>query len=274
MASPTKPVLLTGASGKLGRYLSTALAERGWRLRLTDNAAYPDPVPASAEFTRADLNNRVTMLRLAGNCAAIIHFGALVEYGTFETTLGANLRGTYHMFEAARTERIRVIYASSNHVIGFHERSTALDKDCPYRPDSFYGLSKVFGEMVAQLYWDKHGIESVSLRIGSCYPEPQDERMLATWLSRDDLVNLVERSILAESVECSIIWGVSNNRASWWNNDDRARIEWHPKDSADTWSTKFPKNSDSIANRFQGGQFCAIDYSMVQHRRPAALQRG
>lgn len=262
MALPTKPVLLTGASGKLGRYLSKGLAERGWRLRLTDIAAYPDPLPALAEFTEADLNDHATMLRLAEGCTAIIHFGALVEYGTFETMIGANFRGTFHMFEAALRGRIRVVYASSNHVIGFYERSTALDRDHPYRPDSFYGVSKVFGEMVAQLYWDKHGIESVSLRIGSCYPEPQDERMLATWLSRDDLVDLVERSILAESVECSVIWGASNNKAGWWKNDDRARIGWHPKDSADAWSPHFSKNGDSVANRFQGGAFCAVDYSI------------
>ena len=265
MALPTKPVLLTGASGKLGRYLSAALAERGWRLRLTDIAPYPDPVPASAEFTRADLNDGATMLRLAEHCAAIIHFGALVEYSTFEAIIGADLRGTYHMFEAARLEQIRVIYASSNHVIGFYERSTALDKDCQYRPDSFYGLAKVFGEMVARLYWDKHGIESVSLRIGSCYPQPQDERMLATWLSRDDLVDLVERSMLAKSVECSIIWGASNNSAIWWKNDDRARVEWQPKDSADAWSPRFPKPGNSIADRFQGGPFCAVDYSNDDH---------
>src|SRR6516164_168155 len=269
MALPTRPVLLTGASGKLGRYLSAALAERGWRLRLTDIAPYPDPVPASAEFTRADLNDRATMLRLAEHCAAIIHFGALVEYSRFEAIIGADLRGTYHMFEAARLEHIRVIYASSNHVIGFYERSTALD--CPYRPDSFYGLAKVFGEMVARLYWDKHGIESVSLRIGSCYPEPQDERMLATWLSYDDLVNLVERSLLAECVQCSIIWGASNNKAGWWKKDDRARIGWHPRDSADAWEPQFSKNGDSVANRFQGGAFSAVDYS-IRSQSPSTHQ--
>jgi uronate dehydrogenase len=262
MALPTEPVLLTGASGKLGRCLSKGLAERGWRLRLTDIAAYPDPLPPLAEFTEADLDDHATMLRLAEGCAAIIHFGALVEYGTFETMIGPNLRGTFHMFEAALRARVRVVYASSNHVIGFYERTTALDRDHPYRPDSFYGVSKVFGEMVARLYWDKHGIESVSLRIGSCYPEPQDERMLATWLSYGDLIDLVERSLLAESVECSIIWGASNNKAGWWRNDDRTRIGWHPKDSADTWSPRFSKSGDSVADRFQGGAFSAVDYSI------------
>jgi len=256
MTSPTKPVLLTGASGKLGRYLSKGLAERGWRLRLTDIAAYPDPLPALAEFAEADLNDHATMLRLAEGCTAIIHFGALVEYGTFETMIGPNLRGTFHIFEAALRERIRVVYASSNHVIGFYERGTTLDSDHPYRPDSFYGVSKVFGEMVARLYWDKHDIESVSLRIGSCYPEPQDERMLATWLSRDDLVNL---------------WGASNNKAGWWKKDDRARIGWHPRDSADAWEPQFSKNGDSVANRFQGGAFSAVDYS-IRSQSPSTHQ--
>lgn len=258
---PALPVLVTGASGKLGRDLVPLLVARGWRLRLTDIAPFPDAVLQGCEFVAADLNDREAIVHLAQGCASIVHLGGLVEYGSFETVLGPNLRGVHHVFEAALVHGLRVVYASSNHVIGFHERETVLDSDCTYRPDSFYGLSKVFGEMVARFYWDRNGVESVSLRIGSCFPEPRQERMLATWLSRGDMARLVAHSVVAPSTGFAIVWGVSNNAASWWRGDDRARIGWEPQDSADAYADRFPPAGDGVADRFQGGGFCAVDYT-------------
>jgi uronate dehydrogenase len=258
---PARPVLLTGASGRLGREVARRLFERGWILRLTDIAPFPDPIDAGSRFEAADLNDRDKVISLAQGCAAIVHFGGFVDYGSFEEVVGPNLRGVSHVFEAALAERIRVVYASSNHVIGFHERQSRLDRDCTYRPDSFYGLSKIFGEMVARFYWDKHGIESVSIRIGSCFEHPKDERMLATWLSRGDLTELVVRSVTARTTGCALIWGASNNSATWWGSDDREQIGWTPKDSADEWSGRFAAQGNSVADRFQGGRFCAIDYT-------------
>ena len=121
--APAKPVLLTGASGALGRVLTKSLAAEGWTLRLTDIAPFPDAVPAGATFTRADLNDGVTILRLAEGCGAIIHLGGVSVERPFEEVLGPNIRGLYHIYEAARREHARVVFASSNHSIGFHERS-------------------------------------------------------------------------------------------------------------------------------------------------------
>ena len=170
-----KPVLLTGASGNLGRALTKALAAEGWTLVLTDIAPFPDPLPPKASFTRADLDDGVTMLRLAEGCGLILHFGGVSTDKPFEEVLGPNIRGLYHIYEAARREGARVVFASSNHAIGYHERSTKLDSDCELRPDSFYGLSKAYGELMGKTYWYKHGVESVSVRIGSSFPEP-DQR--------------------------------------------------------------------------------------------------
>ncbi|MDO9435745.1 NAD(P)-dependent oxidoreductase [Hydrogenophaga sp.] len=258
---PSLPVLVTGAAGKLGRDLVPSLVAMGWRLRLTDIAPFPDPLPPGCEFIAADLNDRDAIVNLAQGCASIVHLGGLVEYGTFETVLGPNLRGVYHVFEAALAHGLRVVYASSNHVIGFHERETVLDKESTYRPDSFYGLSKVFGEMVARFYWDRNGVESVSLRIGSCFPEPKQERMLATWLSRGDMARLVAHSVTAPSTGFAVVWGASNNAASWWRGDDRARIGWTPQDSADAYAGTFPPAGQGVADRFQGGGFCEVGYT-------------
>ena len=219
-AAPEKPVLLTGASGNLGRVLARELAALGWTLRLTDIAPFPDPLPERASFTRMDLADGVGLLRLAEGCGAILHFGGISVEQPFGTVLGPNIQGLYHVYEAARREQARVIFASSNHSIGFHVRpqgnEAKLDVDCAFRPDGFYGLSKAYGELMGRTYWDKHGVENVNFRIGSCFPEPVEARMLATWLSFADLVRLCEAAVTAPRSGHCVIWACSNNPASFW----------------------------------------------------------
>jgi uronate dehydrogenase len=262
--TPAKPVLLTGASGALGRELTRALSRQRWALRLTDIVDFPESVPDSASFTKADLEDGVTLLRLAEGCGAILHFGGASVERPFEEVIGPNIRGVYHIYEAARRERARVVFASSNHAIGFHERSERLDEDCQLRPDGFYGLSKAYGEFMGRLYWDKHGVESVSIRIGSSFPEPADERMLATWLSYPDLERLIMRCVLADKTGCSVIWGASKNaRMTWWGRDARQKIGWEPEDSSDSFAAKVAgkTSGNPVVERYQGGGYTAIGYS-------------
>lgn len=271
--APDRPVLLTGASGALGRQITRTLGERGWPLVLTDVAPFPDPVPAGARFTALDLNDGVALLRLAEGCGTILHFGGVSTGKPFEEVLGPNIRGIYHVYEAARRERARVVFASSNHAIGFHERTATLDADCQFRPDSFYGLSKAYGELMGRLYWDKHGVENINIRIGSSFPEPVDARMLASWLSYADLVRLTERCVLAGSVGHAVVWGASNNsRMTWWRGDHRARIGWAPQDSTDPLISQMEGvvSNDPVTERYQGGAYCAFEYTR-QAPSPAEL---
>ncbi len=261
---PANPVLLTGASGNLGRHLAARLGAAGWKLRLTDIVPFPDALPPGAAFNAADLRDGVTILRLAEGCGAILHFGGVSTDRAFGEVLGPNIEGLYHVFEAARRERARVVFASSNHAIGFHERSEAIDADTQLLPDSYYGLSKAYGELMGRLYWYKHGVESISLRIGSCFPAPTNARMLATWLSYDDLARLVIRCVSAPEVGCEVVWGASNNaRMTWWRNDARKRIGWEPQDSADAFagalSTRISDNP--VIERYMGGDYCGADYT-------------
>lgn len=265
MPNPTqKPVLLTGASGTLGTMLAAALAAKGWALRLTDLRPFLGPLPLGASFTRADLADGAMILRLAEGCGTILHFGGISVEEPFEAVYGPNIRGLYHAFEAARREGARVVYASSNHTIGFHPRSDVLEPDDVFRPDGYYGLSKMYGEGMAQLYWDKHGVETVSLRIGSARAEPIDARMLATWLSYPDLTSLVERAAIAEGVGHAVIWGVSaNTRMSWWRNDARELIGWAPRDNAERWAPQLEGlvSDHQATEANQGGSYCAMGYS-------------
>ena len=257
------PILITGASGALGRQLTRKLATAGYTLRLTDIAPFPDPLPPGAAFTQADLVDAPAITALAQGCGTILHFGGVSVEKPFDTVLGPNIVGLHHIYEAARLAKARVVFASSNHAIGFHPRTAALDADCALRPDGFYGLSKAYGELMGGVYWEKHGVESVSVRIGSSLPEPVDARMLATWLSYDDLARMMVRCIEAERTGCCILWGASANSRTWWRDDARADLGWVPQDTADIFEGKVEAKvtGDPVVERHQGGAYCRIDYT-------------
>jgi uronate dehydrogenase len=264
--SKQKPVLLTGASGALGRVLATALTRQGWTLRLTDIRPFPGPIPEGASFEVADLADAdgSRIRRLAEGCGTILHFGGISVERPFDEVIGPNIRGLYNIYEAARGAKARVLFASSNHTVGFHRRDEVLDVNSTFRPDGYYGLSKVYGELMGELYFAKHGVESVLVRIGSCFPKPTDARMLATWLSYDDLVGLCACALNAEMVGCIKIWGTSNNkRMTWWRGDDREAIGWSPKSSADGYADELATKmtGDPVIEQHQGGAYCRIDYS-------------
>ena len=265
--TPAKPVLLTGASGALGRVLTRSLGALGWKLVLTDIAPFADPLPAGAVFIKADLSDGVTILRLAEGCGTIIHLGGVSVERPFEEVIGPNIRGLYHVYEAARREKARVIFASSNHAVGFHERTETIDTDDALLPDGYYGLSKAYGELMGRMYWFKHGVESISVRIGSAIREPVNARMLASWLSYPDFCRLMERCVLASSVGCEVIWGASKNaRMTWWRDDARATVGWEPIDSADPFAGQLAGavSGDPVEERYMGGAYCSIEYSRME----------
>src|SRR4051795_8695301 len=258
--TPAKPVLVTGASGALGKVVVKSLGALGWKLVLTDIVPFPEGLPAGAMFTRADLNDGVTMLRLAEGCGTIIHLGGVSTEQPFEAVIGPNIRGLYHIYEAARREKARVIFASSNHSIGFHERAESLPADTQFQPDGYYGLSKAYGELMGRMYWFKHGVENVNVRIGSAFPEPVNARMLATWLSYPDFARLMQRCVLAPKVGCCVVWGASKNaQMTWWRDDAREAVGWAPQDSADGFAGQLAGkvSGDPVDERYMGGAFCS-----------------
>ncbi len=156
-----------------------------------------------------------------------------------------------------------MVFASSNHVTGFYKQSERIDVDAPLRPDGLYGVSKCFGENLSSLYFDRYGIESVCLRIGSSFPQVQDRRMLATYLSYDDLVELVRCSLFAPEVGHTVIFGVSGNPQSWWDNGKAAHLGFKAKDTSESQRARVeaaspPLDRSDPASIYQGGRFVSL----------------
>ena len=131
----------------------------------------------------------------------------------------------------------------------------------PQRPDTLYGLSKAFGEDLARLYWDKYGLETVCIRIGSSFPEPIDRRMMLTWLSFRDLIQLVSRSLTAPRVGHLTVYGISDNYVTFWDNRLAGILGYRPEDTSEVYRDKIerarpaPDKSD-VVSRLQGGAYC------------------
>ncbi len=105
---------------------------------------------------------------------AVVHLGGVSTEAAFEPILQGNILGVYNLYEAARKQGVkRIVFASSNHVTGFYKQSETINASHPPRPDSLYGVSKAFGEDLSRFYFDRYGIETACVRIGSSFPSPK-----------------------------------------------------------------------------------------------------
>ena len=253
-------ILMTGAAGNLGKQLREPLKANCAVLRLSDRAAFGD-AQAGEEVMLADLADAQAVSAMVQGVDAIVHLGGVAVEGPFNPILASNIVGIVNLYEAARRHGVkRVVFASSNHVTGFYKQSETIGVDCAPRPDGFYGLSKAFGEDVARFYFDRYGIETACVRIGSSFPEPKDRRMLATWLSFADLHRLITACLITPVLGWSVIYGMSDNAVTWWDNTGARHIGFVPQDSSDTFRdavyarTGAPDLSDP-AVLCQGGVF-------------------
>jgi uronate dehydrogenase len=253
-------LLLTGAAGGLGKVLRPRLKRLCRILRVSDIAAM-EPAGVGEEVVVAPLQDAGALDALLDGVAAVVHLGGVSVEGPFEPILQANILGVWNLYEAARRHRTRrIVFASSNHVTGFYRQDEVVSPQDPVRPDGHYGLSKAFGENLSRFYFDRYGIETVCLRIGSSFPEPVDRRMLATWLSYDDLERLVAASLTAPLVGHSIVYGLSDNTTRWWDNTSAAHLGYRPRDSSEPFRAALEARqpvldpADPVV-RYQGGGF-------------------
>jgi uronate dehydrogenase len=260
-----KKIALSGAGGQLGSVVRTALIARGIPLR---SAGGTKPLAALVEredVMHGDLRDPAIVDRLLNGVDVLIHFAGTSVERPLPEIIDNNLRALVEVYEGARRQGVqRVVFASSNHAIGMYPVTEHLELDCALRPDGFYGLSKVWGEALARMYWDKHGIESICVRIGSCLERPTEPRHLSTWFGHSDLMHFLDRCIEAESVGFMTVWGVSANTRSWWDNRGAERLGYVPTQNAEDYAAQVlagPNPLDALGQRYQGGSFVGLDYS-------------
>lgn len=278
-------ILVTGAAGRIGSLLRRSLPHDAdlqhhlggcFHLRATD-IAEPGPDAASEDFRVGNLANAgfVETLFADGRVVSVIHLAGYPREAEWDVLLDANILSSINIWEAARKARVeRVLYASSNHAIGLYPRLQKIDHRVPQRPDSRYGVTKVFGEELGFLYAYKFGIRSFSMRIGMFQTQPQTYRGLSTWLSHPDLVRLVKVGLTADYT-CETVYGVSNNTRSFWDNAAAHRLGYQPQDDAEDFAHLFPiadNPDEGPAERFQGGPYVADGLTSTPDQRTELLE--
>jgi len=257
---PFKRLLLTGAAGNLGQVLRERLKPWTDVVRLSDIGDLGAAAPGE-EIAACDLADKAAVYEMLEGVDAVLHFGGRSLEAPFEQLMHANIQGTYNLYEGVHKRGIRrVIYASSSHAVGYYPTTERIDADSPLRPDGLYGLTKCFGESLSRYYFDRFGVETVCLRIGSCFPEPRNARMLATFLSYEDFVELVRCALFTPRVGHTITFGTSDNATKWWDNKHASHLGYAPKHSSSQFAANFPNSADYPAagdapTIYQGGPF-------------------
>lgn len=258
-------LLMTGAAGGVGRALRPLLKNIAPSVVLSDIVDIND-CAAHESFVRCELSDASAVAEMVAGVDAVIHLGGISVERPFEQILQGNIIGLYNLFEAARRHgRPRIVFASSNHVVGYYRQDERIDSTATPKPDSLYGVSKAFGENIAGLYHRKFGQECLSVRIGSCLPKPKDRRTLATWLAAEDLADLCACAFEAPLLGHTIVYGASANEEGWWDNSRAAFLGWSPKHSSAKWRAEVaaagprPAPDDAVA-LYQGGVFVAAGH--------------
>lgn len=249
----SRRVLITGARGLVGQVLRNALAG-DYQLAGVD-ARWP----GSDGVVRADMARLRQAERAVDGADVVIDLASAHWRQPWEVVCGNNIPAAWNTLEAARRRGVRrVIYASSNHVMGLYERDepyasiVAGDYDgldpaavpritttVAVRPDSPYGVGKALGEAAARYYAEEHGLSVLCLRIGTVNraSRPLTARHFATLLTHADMARLARCCIEAPpGLTFGVFYGVSANTWRIWELDDARRaIGYDPQDDAERW---------------------------------------
>lgn len=258
-------VLMTGAAGDVGGRLRTLLRPIYPQLRLSDMKR-PANLGADEPFVQADLARLDEVEKAVEGIEGIVHFGGFSVEGPWETILQSNIIGCYNLFEAARRAGVkRVVFASSNHAVGFYPRVHRIGVDVTVRPDSRYGVSKAFGEALGAMYAAKYGMRVLSLRIGNVGDKPIDQRRLAIWIHAEDLVQLCRIGLEHPELRSEVFYGASLNERCWWDNSRAHAFGYRPKHRAEDFreealAATAKAAPDPVGDYFQGGTFCSAEF--------------
>lgn len=249
-----KTLAVTGAAGGVATLLRPLLRER-YALTLTDVRAVRG-LERGERFVRADLRNRRALERAFAGAYAVLHLGGVSREAAFEPIYRANIEGMQSVLEAAGTAGVRrFVFASTGHVTGLYSRAQRIDASAPFRPDTLYGASKVFGEALTRTYAERYGMSALCIRIGHVAPFPAALFDLNEWISPRDLAQLVEAGVESTGLHYAVVYGVSNNALAFWDNAQARSLGYEPRDSADDYAEALRNATPDHKPAFQGGSF-------------------
>jgi len=250
---------ITGAAGHIGTTLVEGLPDR-YKLTLFYHHREVKPdISRKFKTVRADFSKAGEVKGAFQGLYSVIHLAAdpLTE-ATWESVLTNNIIGTYNVFEEARRAGVsKIIFASTNHTQHDYVGKTPLTLDRfyvktmgyvrlndPPAPDSFYGISKLFGENLGWHYSRKFGIQFIALRIGSTFPEDdpsiwkgtdREDHVRAMFLSKRDCIEAFTRA-LEVNTDYLVAYAISNNdRRVFDLIETTEKLGFHPKDNAETY---------------------------------------
>jgi len=261
-----KRILITGAAGQIGTALRSGLRGCYSLLRLADIAPL-GAIGAGEEHCKVDICDIPAIEETMAGIDCVVHLAGVPEEAAWEKVLPLNIEGCYNVFEAARRQGIkRVIFASSNHAVGFYRRERFIGTTVVPRPDTRYGVSKVFGEALGRLYADKYGLSVACLRIGTFRTpdRPAEARQLLTWISHRDMVHLVRRCIDHPNYHFVTVYGVSNNLRSRWDNSNVKFLDYRPEDNSEVFAAEIlalGAKENEISAQFHGGFYCPMEFA-------------
>ncbi|KEJ88200.1 NAD-dependent epimerase/dehydratase family protein [Sulfitobacter donghicola] len=264
MPAKLSKIVLTGAAGRLGSYLREPLSKLCDELVSTDIKEQPGTLYEGETYMQADLASFDEMNAVIEGAEMVVHMGAFVDEGPFEQLLGPNFVGSYNIWEAASRHGVRrVVYGSSIHAVGMYPKNEFIDTEVAHRPDTFYGLAKCFTEDLGRMYWEKRGLESVHMRILSC-AQVNNARALGSWLSYDDLIQLVTRCIETPVTGFAVIYGVSNNDRAPVDNAKASFLGYRPTDNAEQFAEEVlanepPMDPHDPNHMCHGGPFAGVE---------------
>ena len=219
-------ILITGAAGQVGTQLIKGMKDR-YQLRGLDR----EPVPDLEDAIAGDVGDFATMLKATEGMDAAIHLTGIDNQ--WEGVLHTNLIGTYNLLEAARVNGVkRIAYASRAGVLpqSFYPRTIQRTMEMLPKPESYYTISKVFGESIAYMYSTRFDMEAVSIRIGN-FKIDRDQPEHPHHLSHGDCVRVFEQAITHPGVEFEVVFGVSDSDWPLYDLDHgRKAIGYYPLD--------------------------------------------
>jgi uronate dehydrogenase len=255
-------ILVTGAAGSIGSVLTVGLADRGHQVVGLDLVPAPDGFDGTWHLIDCSDPDAVAAVFAAERLDAVVHLAGHPGEASLPDSVTSHVVTTAALLDAMVEHHVpRLVYASSNHAVGRTPRSELLTTAARPRPDTFYGVGKVAAEAMMSLYADRYGLDAVACRIGSFLPEPETTRHLATWLSHDDCVRMVEASLTAPAPGFAVLYGISANTRAWWDLAPGRALGYDPRDDAEEFADRIPaRGGDDSDAAHVGGPFATEQF--------------